>query len=242
MVFHTGVCGTAGMELHGLSAAAASLSTPERDLNEHPFRDWRDALRFLFARAEEAPLLLVLDEFPELLIDCRELPGLLRAELDRHGGRPRLKLLLSGSSMRAIWGMQEYRAPLYGRFDMTLQLHPFRPHEVPAILTDLSGADRAVVYGVLGGIPLYLTMWDQSESIEANLSRPAAPSRDASVQRRQARPRHCTGVGTADRSSAHGHCPGPHPLPRNRRCGRHGPDAVALADRRRTPVLAGEAK
>ena len=171
MVFYTGVGGTAGMELQGLSAEAASLSTPERDLNEHPFRDWRDALRFLFARAEEAPLLLVLDEFPELLIGCRELPGLLRAELDRHGGRPQLKILLSGSSMRAMWEMQEYRAPLYGRFDMTLQLHPFRPHEVPEILTDLSGADRAVVYGILGGIPLYLTMWDQSESIEANLSR-----------------------------------------------------------------------
>lgn len=171
MVFYTGVGGTAEMELRGLSEEAASLSTPERDLTEHPFRDWRDALRFLFARAAEAPLLLVLDEFPELLVGCRELPGLLRAELDRHGGRPHLKILLSGSSMRAMWEMQEYRAPLYGRFDLTMQLHPFRPHEVPEILTGLAGADRALVYGILGGIPLYLSMWDQGESIETNLSR-----------------------------------------------------------------------
>lgn len=171
MVFYTGVGGTADLELRGLAEEAAFLSTSERNLTEHPFGDWRDALRFLFARAEEAPLLLVLDEFPELLVGCPELPGLLRAELDRHGGQPKLKILFSGSSMRAMWQMQEYRAPLYGRFDLTLHLHPFRPHEVPEILTDLTPADRALVYGMLGGIPLYLTMWQQDASIEDNLSR-----------------------------------------------------------------------
>jgi uncharacterized protein len=170
MVFYTGVGGTADFELRGLSEETVQLSTPERNLAEHPFRDWRDALRFLFARAEEAPLLLVLDEFPELLVGSPELPGILRAELDRHGGTPPLKILLSGSSMRAMWQMQEYRAPLYGRFDLTLQLHPFRPHEVPEILTGLAPADCALVYGILGGVPLYLTMWRQDESIEANLS------------------------------------------------------------------------
>jgi AAA+ ATPase superfamily predicted ATPase len=171
MVFYTGIGGTADLELRGLSEEAAHLSTPERNLADHPFSDWRDALRFLLARAEEAPLLLVLDEFPELLVGFPELPGLLRAELDRHGGRPRLKILLSGSSMRAMRQMQEYRAPLYGRFDLTLQLHPFRPHEVPEILTDLTPADRALVYGILGGIPLYLTMWQQDASVADNLSR-----------------------------------------------------------------------
>ncbi|QSB05234.1 ATP-binding protein [Natronoglycomyces albus] len=171
MVFYTGIGGTAELELQGLSEEAAFLSTPERDLIEQPFRDWRDAFRFLAARAEEAPLLLVLDEFPELLAGSPELPGLMRAELDRHGGQPKLKILLSGSSMRAMWQMQEYRAPLYGRFDLTMQLHPFRPHEVSEILTRLSPADRALVYGILGGIPLYLTMWDQDATIGENLTR-----------------------------------------------------------------------
>ena len=171
MVFYTGIGGPAKLELRGLSEEAAFLSTPERDLNEHPFRDWRDAFRFLTARADEAPLLLVLDEFPELLVGSPELPGLMRAELDRHGGQPNLKILLSGSSMRAMWEMQEYRAPLYGRFDLTMQLHPFRPHEVPEILTQLTPTDRALVYGILGGIPLYLTMWDQEAAVGENLTR-----------------------------------------------------------------------
>lgn len=171
MVFYTGIGGTSEMELRGLSEEAAFLSTPERDLIEQPFRDWRDAFRFLTARADEAPLLLVLDEFPELLVGSPELPGLMRAELDRHDGQPNLKILLSGSSMRAMWEMQEYRAPLYGRFDLTMQLHPFRPHEVPEILTQLTPADRALVYGILGGIPLYLTMWNQEANVGENLTR-----------------------------------------------------------------------
>jgi AAA+ ATPase superfamily predicted ATPase len=65
--------------------------------------------------------------------------------------------------------MQEERAPLYGRFDLTLLVHPFRPHEASALLAGLSPADQALVWGIVGGIPLYLEWWDTGRSIEENL-------------------------------------------------------------------------
>jgi AAA+ ATPase superfamily predicted ATPase len=170
-IYHVSRNRPLGHELAALSAAAAPvLALPDRDLASRPFRDWDEAFSLFRQAAATAPLIIVIDEFPELVQADPQVESALRAIWESMGTHA-VRLILCGSAVRTMEALQEERAPLYGRATLRMQVRPFLPAEAALMLPALAPAERAKAWGVCGGTPFYLDLWDQSATFRDNLVR-----------------------------------------------------------------------
>jgi len=152
---------------------------PRDVLESGPFRSWDDALHYLAAAAQRQRLLVILDEFSYLVEADPSLPSVIQRFWDTAGRSSKLSLVVCGSATNVLAKLDEERAPLFGRFTARMQIHPFSYREASAFHPELDAAARARVYGIVGGMPLYLKMWNAKDGLRGNLVRlfadPASP-------------------------------------------------------------------
>ena len=122
-----------------------------------PFRDWLDAVPYLFRLTGDRSIPVVIDEFPFLVKASPALPSIIQRELGPggSGSASRARLLLCGSAMSVMGGLLSGSAPLRGRAGLELVVHPFGYRDA-ARFWGISDPKLAVlVHSLVGGTPAY---------------------------------------------------------------------------------------
>lgn len=171
------------VELENFTAAARETLGRRNLPDGYAFPDWSAALDFVAAAASRRRLVVVLDEFPYLAASTRGLESIVQRWWDHTGSSSRVMLILCGSSVAYMQQVTGRAAPLHQRATASIHVRPLDYRAAAGFVQRLPPAQRLVVYGVVGGTPLYLEQWDDRRSIRANLNRlfadPASPLVDA---------------------------------------------------------------
>lgn len=174
-VYYMAVEGTKKENLRGLSAAFLMQGKNNAPAAESyvEFRDYEAALAYIDLLAgENRRIVIAIDEYPYLAASYPTISSLVQKHIDECWKDSRLFLILCGSSMSF---MEEqvlgYKSPLYGRRTAQFKIRPFTFWEAGEMLKDYSAQDRALLYGVTGGIPEYLSRIDGTKDVHENIIR-----------------------------------------------------------------------
>ena len=134
------------------------------------FQSFQAALEYVFKLSESERLILVIDEYPYVARSSKSLASTLQMLIDKYKDTSKMMLILCGSSMSYMEdNVLAYKAPLYGRRTAQMKILPFDFEESCRYLKNLSGEDKALIYGIVGGTPQYLIQMNDRLSVEDNI-------------------------------------------------------------------------
>lgn len=124
------------------------------------------ALEYLFKLGMQQPLILALDEFPNLMEDIPGIAGQLQTLIDTYQGKTQLKLILSGSYLSAMKALIGPEGQLYKRETFTLLLRPMTYQDAGLFFPKRSPKEKALAYAVFGGLPYCLAAAAKEPSLK----------------------------------------------------------------------------
>ncbi|GGP05848.1 ATP-binding protein [Nonomuraea glycinis] len=156
---------TEATEAESLRLFNESLTRYTRQVAEFPFRDWNDAIPYMFRVIRDQRVPVIIDEFPFLTRASPALPSIIQRELGPGGsGRDSLvRLVLCGSAMSVMGKLLAGQAPLRGRAGLELVIHPFRYREAARFWGITDPRLAVLVHAVIGGTPAYRYEFTQSD-------------------------------------------------------------------------------
>lgn len=136
------------------------------------FQSTEAVFDFIEKNIGEDKLVLVIDELPYWAEKDEALLSVLQKYIDIVWKDKNLKVILCGSALSFMENkVLSEKSPLFGRRDSQIKLEAFNYLEAAKFVPEYSNEDKAICYGITGGVAKYLSMIDPKKSIDENIIR-----------------------------------------------------------------------
>lgn len=144
---------------------ALSPATPEIT-----FPDMESILSYLGRKSEEERLIVVIDELPYLSETDAGFLSLLQSYIDNSFLSGKMMLILCGSSISFMEDeVLSEKSPVYGRRTSQLSITPFDYLKSAEFVPSFTDEEKAICYGITGGVAKYLSLLDDSLTLDENI-------------------------------------------------------------------------
>lgn len=125
---------------------------------------------FINKNISDEKVILVIDELPYWAEKDEALLSILQKYMDTVWHDKNLKIILCGSALSFMENkVLSEKSPLFGRRDSQIKLDAFDYLDAAKFVPDYSYEDKAICYGITGGVAKYLSIIDPSKSLDENI-------------------------------------------------------------------------
>lgn len=127
---------------------------------------------FIDKNIGDEKIILVIDELPYWAEKDEALLSVLQKYIDTVWNDKNLKIILCGSALSFMEKkVLSEKSPLFGRRNSQIKLEAFNYLDAAKFVPNYSNEDKAICYGITGGVAKYLSMIDFNKSIDENIVR-----------------------------------------------------------------------
>jgi hypothetical protein len=152
--------------------ADCAVSVLEPELADMTFTSIEAVFDFITRKLSEEKLVIVIDELSYWADGDEALLSVLQKYIDTVWSEKNLMMILCGSSLSFMEDkVLSEKSPLFGRRDSQIRLEPFNYREASLFVPNYSAEDKAICYGITGGVAKYLSLIDGRKSIDYNIKK-----------------------------------------------------------------------
>ncbi len=142
------------------------------EIEDISFKTIEAVFDFINKNIGDDKVILVIDELPYWAEKEEALLSILQKYIDTVWKDKNLKIILCGSALSFMENkVLSEKSPLFGRRDSQIKLEGFDYLDAAKFVPNYSNEDKAICYGITGGVAKYLSMIDATKSLDENIVR-----------------------------------------------------------------------
>ncbi|MCC8106317.1 MAG: ATP-binding protein [Clostridiales bacterium] len=148
------------------------VSALDPDFAQASFPTIEAVFDFITRKMGNEPLILVIDELPYWAEKDEALLTVLQKYIDTQWADKNLMIILCGSALSFMEKkVLSEKSPLFGRRTSQIKLEAFDYKDSALFVPNYSLEEKAICYGITGGVARYLSLLDSSQSLDDNIKR-----------------------------------------------------------------------